>query len=150
MLYLESPAGVGYSVWNVTNGSDYTHNDMTQSVDALNALLAWYDKFSEYISNPLFVSGESYGGIYVPFLSWQIYQHNLKAKFTTDLTINLKGFMVGNGATDWDYDVSPSFPEVVYNFQMIPKSLWDTYHENHCVEYFNDFKPWAGDNVTLC
>lgn len=71
MLYLESPAGVGFSVWNMTTDPpQYTHNDMSQSVDALNALLAWYDKFSEYISNPLFVSGESYGGIYVPYLSW--------------------------------------------------------------------------------
>jgi hypothetical protein len=30
--------------------------------------------------------------------------------------MNLKGFIVGNGATDWDYDVSASFPEVLYNF----------------------------------
>ena len=150
MLYLESPAGVGYSLWNTTDGADYTHNDMTQSVDALKALLAWYDKFPERINNPLYVSGESYGGIYVPYLAWQIYQHNLQSFDVNKVAINLKGFMVGNGATDWDYDVSPSFPEVVYNFQMVPKSLWDTYESNHCKEFFNDFKPWEGDNIPLC
>ena len=39
----------------------------------------------------------------------------------------LKGFMVGNGATDWDFDVSPSFPSIVYNFNLIPKKLYDEY-----------------------
>jgi len=29
--------------------------------------------------------------------------------------------MVGNGATNWDFDVSPSFTETVYNFNLIPK-----------------------------
>lgn len=43
---------------------------MVQSKDALTALLAWYEKFPEFKSNKLFVSGESYGGIYVPYLSW--------------------------------------------------------------------------------
>ena len=35
--------------------------------------------------------------------------------------MNLKGFMVGNGATNWDFDVSPSFPKTIYNFNLIPK-----------------------------
>jgi len=46
---------------------------MTQSEDALEALKQWYVKFPEYLPNQLFVSGESYGGIYVPYLTWQIY-----------------------------------------------------------------------------
>jgi hypothetical protein len=33
--------------------------------------------------------------------------------------VNLKGFIVGNGATDWEIDISPSFPEVMYNFNLI-------------------------------
>jgi len=31
--------------------------------------------------------------------------------------------MVGNGATDWDFDVSPSFPEVMFHFNLIEASL---------------------------
>jgi carboxypeptidase C (cathepsin A) len=136
MLYIESPAGVGYSIANKTE--DYTQNDMSQGSDAFIALMAWYDKFPEYAANDLYVSGESYGGIYVPYLSWFIYQNNLQAKFDASLmTVNQKGFMVGNGATDWKYDVSPSFPEVVYNFNMIPESLWTAYNNLDCVEYFD-------------
>lgn len=43
---------------------------MTQSIDAKIALKEWFLKFPERIDNPLFVSGESYGGIYVPYLAW--------------------------------------------------------------------------------
>lgn len=42
------------------------------------AVLDFYKKFPEYQGVDLFVSGESYGGIYVPYLTWQIYQYNLK------------------------------------------------------------------------
>lgn len=68
MLYIESPAGVGFSVAN--NTEDNSFNDMTQSRDAMTALMAWYKKFPEFKKNDLFVSGESYGGIYVPYLTY--------------------------------------------------------------------------------
>lgn len=74
VLYIESPAGVGFSIARTTEA--FSHNDMSQSEDAMAALLDFYKKFPEYLPNPLFVSGESYAGIYVPYLSWQIYQHN--------------------------------------------------------------------------
>jgi carboxypeptidase C (cathepsin A) len=73
MLYLESPAGVGYST---NNDSKVIFTDLNQSEDAMNALLDWYAKFPEFKVNELFVSGESYGGIYVPYLAWQINSHN--------------------------------------------------------------------------
>jgi serine carboxypeptidase-like clade 1 len=72
------------------------------------------------LANPLFVSGESYGGVYVPYLAWQVYQHNLAAEMKNETQFNIKGIMVGNGATDWDFDVSPSFPTTVFNFNLIP------------------------------
>jgi len=68
VIWLESPAGVGYSV--AGDVQDYHTNDMVQSGDALAALNDWYVKFPEYAEHPLFVSGESYAGLYVPYLSW--------------------------------------------------------------------------------
>lgn len=68
VLFLESPAGVGWS----TAGEDYDldTNDMVQSEDAIKALRHWFKKFPEYLPNDVFVSGESYGGIYVPYMAW--------------------------------------------------------------------------------
>lgn len=68
MLYIESPAGVGFSVGNTTD--DLRHSDMSQSKDAFAALESFFVKFPERKPNDLFISGESYGGIYVPYLSW--------------------------------------------------------------------------------
>lgn len=140
MLYLESPAGVGFSTADTDR--DIYHNDMSQSQDALAALKEWYAIFPEYKKNDLYISGESYGGIYVPYLAWQIHQNNQQTIIDSNLLkINLKGFIVGNGATNWEVDISKSFPEVVFNFNIVPKSLLDTYRNNDCQNYFNDLKP---------
>ena len=52
--------------------------------------------------------------------------------------------MVGNGATDWDFDVSPSFPEVAFHFNLIPQSLLEKYQALDCEYYFNDLRPANG------
>ena len=52
--------------------------------------------------------------------------------------------LVGNGATDWDYDVSPSFPEVAYQFNIISGSLLDNYRAANCEYFFNDVRNHTG------
>ena len=67
MLYIESPAGVGYSM---CEGNDCRFNDDTSADDNLAAILYFFNtKFPEYQSNDLYISGESYAGIYVPYVS---------------------------------------------------------------------------------
>ena len=61
------------------------------------ALLEFYREFPEYASNVLFVAGESYGGVYAPYLSYQIDAYN-KDKGGR---IPFKGFIVANGVTNW-------------------------------------------------
>ena len=68
VAYIESPAGVGYSYAKTL--ADKTHNDMSQSQDAMAAFHVLMDKFPEFHGNDLYLSGESYGGIYVPYLTW--------------------------------------------------------------------------------
>ena len=43
---------------------------MIQSEDVFKALQHFYVKFPEFAKNDLWVSGESYAGVYVPYLSW--------------------------------------------------------------------------------
>lgn len=43
--------------------------------------------------------------------------------------INLGGTMVGNGATNWSYDVWPTFPATLANMQIIQQSLLDDWEE---------------------
>jgi len=55
----------------------------------------FFSAYPEYASNPFFVTGESYAGVYVPTLVEQIMIHNNNGQSS----INLIGFAVGNGCT---------------------------------------------------
>ena len=59
--------------------------------------------------------------------------------------------MVGNGATNWDFDVGPSYPQTLYNFNMISKKVYDKYQiEDQCVVFFNGVRNTTGANATDC
>ena len=114
MLYIEAPAGVGYSYGETL--ADRTFDDTTSAQDNLNGILAWFEKFPEFKGHDLYISGESYGGIYVPLVSYNIDQYN--TQYAADDTVfkpNLKGFMVGNGVTDWSYDTTPAFVQLAFD-----------------------------------
>ncbi|KAI9088604.1 hypothetical protein K1719_029718 [Acacia pycnantha] len=82
MLYLESPAGVGFSY--SSNQSFYGFvNDEITARDNLVFLQRWFNKFPEYKNNFFFIAGESYGGHFVPQLA-QLITH-------TKTQFNLKG-----------------------------------------------------------
>ena len=90
VLFLESPAGVGFSYSNTT--SDYEKSgDKRTAEDNYVFLVNWLERFSEYKDREFYISGESYAGHYVPELAHTILYHNKKAKKTI---INLKGILV--------------------------------------------------------
>merc|ERR1740117_2354384 len=72
ILYLEAPAGVGFSYSPVK--ADLTTGDNQTAADNLAALHAFFAKFPEFKNNDFYVAGESYGGVYVPTLSQKIYR----------------------------------------------------------------------------
>jgi len=101
--------------------------------------MLWYQRFPEFKTNKLFLSGESYAGIYIPYLAWQIYQHNKQAEFDTTLTkVNFEGFMVGNACADWDFDSDQVETETFYRFHLIPQKLWNKYNDLDCAPQFAD------------
>ena len=64
------------------------------------------NKFPELQAKDLYIAGESYAGIYVPRLVERIdwYIGNCTQNKSCQYIPNLKGFMVGNGITDYKYD----------------------------------------------
>ena len=102
MLYIESPGNVGYSYIISGLENDLKIDDDIAAKDNLNALLSFFLKFPEYKNRDFYISGESYSGIYIPMLAYEIINYNKKA--TEKNRINLKGILVGNGLTDLDYD----------------------------------------------
>lgn len=68
LLYITSPGGVGFSESKRGIKSD----DGTTAEDNYKALLAFFAKFPNMKKNDLYLTGESYAGIYVPYLAYKI------------------------------------------------------------------------------
>ncbi|XP_071742187.1 serine carboxypeptidase 24-like isoform X2 [Rutidosis leptorrhynchoides] len=100
ILFLESPAGVGFSYTN-TSTELRNSGDKRTARDALKFLKEWMTRFPQYKNRDFYISGESYAGHYVPQLAKKIHNYN---KNHPGSFINLKGFIVGNAVTDNQYD----------------------------------------------
>lgn len=95
LLFLESPAGVGYS-YNLDTNFDF--NDSTVASDSFQAVLDFQSKFKEYANNSFWIAGESYAGKYIPDLMVLLDKYNLASPPTP---IPLRGFLIGNGIMDF-------------------------------------------------
>jgi serine carboxypeptidase-like clade 1 len=104
ILVFDAPAPVGYSYCNSDEQPDHDHNSTnhkkeciswTDELASQNAYLAlktfFQDKFPVLQQTPLYLTGESYAGIYIPTLARRIVENQ------DDFAINLKGFAVGDG-----------------------------------------------------
>ncbi|KAF6151054.1 hypothetical protein GIB67_042389 [Kingdonia uniflora] len=100
VLFLESPAGVGFSYSNRTSDYDKSGDKMTADDNYL-FLVNWLERFPEYKNREFYISGESFAGHYVPQLAQTILQHN---KNSNNNTINLKGIIIGNACLNWVTD----------------------------------------------
>ncbi|KAK0577170.1 hypothetical protein LWI29_028959 [Acer saccharum] len=98
IIFLESPAGVGFSYSNTT--SDYNlSGDNRTAQDSYIFLINWLERFPEYKTREFFIAGESYAGHYIPQLA-QVILHN--EKYVNRTVINLRGIAMGNAYIDFE------------------------------------------------
>ncbi|RHZ10768.1 hypothetical protein DYB31_010106 [Aphanomyces astaci] len=123
VVFLESPAGVGFSQPQL-NQSDYNDDFTTDRIaEFLEQFLLTYPSLQQ---RPLYITGESYAGIYIPYLVHTLvtakanphqqqqqqhppHHHGRRrgggGGFTPRFpTINLRGYAIGNPFTDADID----------------------------------------------
>lgn len=133
MIYIEAPAGVGYSLCPVA--TECVYNDFNSADDNLQALLAVLGtKFPELQKNDLYISGESYAGIYVPRLVERVdwYIGNCTANKSCAFIPNLKGFIVGNGVTDYKFDNQEALFEMIFWYGFISTETYFNI-KNNCL-----------------
>ncbi|KAJ4973632.1 hypothetical protein NE237_006806 [Protea cynaroides] len=89
LLFLDNPIGAGFSI--ASSPAEIPRNQYTVAKHLIAALTSFISSNPLYKSRPLYITGESYAGKYVPALGYYILQQG------SDL--NLKGVAIGNGLT---------------------------------------------------
>ncbi|KAJ7135480.1 peptidase S10 serine carboxypeptidase [Mycena crocata] len=97
IFFLDQPVGVGFSY------ADYgetisTTEDASKNVYAFISI--FFETFSQFKGRALHLSGESYGGRYLPVFASEIYDQNQLAIAEGRPTLNLQSVIIGNGITD--------------------------------------------------
>uniref|UniRef100_A0A674B7P0 Carboxypeptidase n=1 Tax=Salmo trutta TaxID=8032 RepID=A0A674B7P0_SALTR len=138
VLYLESPAGVGFSY---SDDSHYTTNDTEVSMNNYLALKEFFKAFPEYIKNEFFLTGESYGGIYIPTLAERVME---------DASMNLQGIAVGNGMSSYEMNDN-SLVYFAYYHGLLGTRLWGDLQAYCCdggkCDFYNNHNPNCSSNL---
>lgn len=119
VLFLESPAGVGFSY---SNSLLNYHTDDTTARENYLALKSFMEKFPQYKNSSLYLSGESYAGVYLPTLGVLV---------DADEDLNLKGIAIGNGYLDVA-KLRDSLIFFTYYHGLVGKSTWEKVSKYCC------------------
>lgn len=120
VVFMESPAGVGFSY--AVDGSVRADDDSTAKQNH-HALRSFLNKFPQFKDRPLYLTGESYGGVYLPTLAVLADQ---------DPEMNLKGVAIGNGYLDAN-KLAESLIFFSYYHGLIGHSGWKGL-QTHCCD----------------
>ncbi|KZS97808.1 peptidase S10, serine carboxypeptidase [Sistotremastrum niveocremeum HHB9708] len=97
IFFLDQPVGVGYSY--ADHGKIVgTTEEAARNVASF--LEIWFEAFPQFAGRKLHLSGESYGGRYLPVFASEVVDRNQIAKAEGRPTLNLQSVLIGNGITD--------------------------------------------------
>eukprot|EP00878_Enallax_costatus_P025460 GHUV01027238.1.p1 GENE.GHUV01027238.1~~GHUV01027238.1.p1 ORF type:complete len:479 (+),score=118.13 GHUV01027238.1:82-1518(+) len=111
MLFIDQPIGTGFSI---AGDKPIPREELTLAGDLYTALQGFYTKHPHFKDRPLYITGESYAGKYVPSIAHYIVQAQAMAQGTTGAMRKLRrlpedveppvfklgGIAIGNGFTD--------------------------------------------------
>lgn len=111
VIWLDQPTGVGYSYGAE---ADYDSGELNVGENIYWFLQEFLKKHPDLADRDFFVTGESYGGHYVPAAASYIIKQNVNRRLNPDaIHINLAGIAIGNGITDpivqYQYSVDMAF-----------------------------------------
>uniref|UniRef100_A0AC35U7T9 Neuroglian n=1 Tax=Rhabditophanes sp. KR3021 TaxID=114890 RepID=A0AC35U7T9_9BILA len=122
VLFLSSPAGVGYSY---STDGNITATDDQVALDNYNAVLNFFHyKFPELQGRDLWATGESYAGVYTPTLAAHLVDD-------TSGLFNFKGMAIGNGMYNFPNNYN-TMVSLFYYRGFIRQNLYDTVNTECC------------------
>lgn len=96
LLFLDSPIGTGFSVASTPQEIPTDQNGVAKHLFA--AITRFVQLDSVFKHRPIYITGESYAGKYVPAIGYYILEKNAELKDTE--RVNLAGLAIGDGLTD--------------------------------------------------
>jgi cathepsin A (carboxypeptidase C) len=144
IIYLDQPLGVGYSY-----GKHGPNNTVTAAEQVYVFLQLFFHKFPKYKNLDFHVTGESYGGHYIPAIGKVINDKNKKSRHNK---INLKSIAIGNGDPNASI-LYESYPTMACNSSyppVLPQSTCDSMIKNlpKCKSMIEECN--KGNNVEIC
>ncbi|KAH7689935.1 Peptidase S10 serine carboxypeptidase protein [Dioscorea alata] len=118
MIFLDSPVGTGYSFSNTPQTC--INGDVTSSLRVHKFIRKWLIDHPKFLSNPLYVCGDSYAGKVVPFITHLISQG---IESGVQPILNLKGYLLGNPFTGEVIDVNARVP-YAHNMGIISDEIY--------------------------
>ncbi|KAK7001939.1 carboxypeptidase [Favolaschia claudopus] len=126
VFFVDQPIGVGFSYAEYGEHVSTTE-EAAQDIAAFVAI--FFSHFSKFQGRAFHMSGESYGGRYVPVFAAAVYDNNPRLVEAGVPPINLTSVMIGNGLTD----AAAMFP-AWYEMQCSPASIPPVQSIQNCVD----------------
>ncbi|KAK8321349.1 hypothetical protein V6Z12_A12G093600 [Gossypium hirsutum] len=105
--------------------------DMKHAICCYNFLRKWLQSHKKFISNPLYITGDSYSGMIVPIIT-QAISDDIEAK----RVLNLKGYLLGNPFTYAKFDGNSKI--IYYNrMALISDELYESAKSKCKQEYID-------------
>eukprot|EP01132_Coremiostelium_polycephalum_P005827 gene5827-7251_t len=150
VLYIDQPFGTGLSY--ISDNKGIASNDQMLEQYFYSFVQKFFNIFSDYQSLPLYISGESYAGHYIPhFANYILQQNELIQNGTNNGTVyNLEGLAIGNG---WTHPIVQyqSYNKFGYAAGIIGTEQYNNYTNliNQCQKQINanNFMSDECDNV---
>ncbi|XP_014755513.1 serine carboxypeptidase-like 6 isoform X2 [Brachypodium distachyon] len=140
VIFMDSPAGTGFS-YDTAHAA--TPSD-TMVVRQLRIFLeTWLDKHPQFLSNPLYIAGDSYSGIIIPSLAMEIAKG---IESGDERLINLKGVIAGNPVTDIRLDDNGQLP-FLHGMGIIPDELYEPARKSCRGEYHSPSNPACANSL---
>ncbi|KAJ8769274.1 hypothetical protein K2173_002203 [Erythroxylum novogranatense] len=96
LVFLDNPVGVGFSI--ASKPDDIPRDQHSVAIHLFAAIKGFLELDPVFKNRPLYITGESYAGKYVPAIGYHILNKN--KNFPVSEQVNLKGVAIGNGITD--------------------------------------------------
>ncbi|XP_062017571.1 serine carboxypeptidase-like [Rosa rugosa] len=119
LLYVDQPVGTGFSY--TSDSRDIRHNEEGVSNDLYDFLQGFFTQHPQFAKNDFYITGESYAGHYIPAFASRVHKGN---KDKEGIHINFKGFAIGNGLTNPDFQYK-AYPDYAMQMGLIKKPDYD-------------------------